>query len=304
MAAYIPNPSPVQSNLKGILWMLFYAVAISVMHTSIRFVSEGMHPFEIAFFRCVFALITVAPFFIRQGWAPLRTKRFPMLLTRGVINIYCMLAFFYAVSIVPLAEITALSFSAPIFAVVLAVFIFKEKVGLRRWSAIFVGFLGTVVILRPGFQEFSLGQFLVLSSAFAWAICIIIVKELGKTETSVTIATYMSLVMAPLSLIAAVGVWVWPTPEQWFWLAFIGIIGGAGQMAMTESLRSAPTHVVSPIDFTRLIFIATLGFIFFDQVPDGFVWAGGTLIIGATVFITYREHQLGKALKTPIEAVP
>lgn len=280
--------------------MLFYAVAISGMHTGIRYVSEGMHPFEIAFFRCVFALVTVAPFFIGQGLRPLKTKRFPMLLTRGVINIYCMLAFFYAVSLVPLAELTALSFSAPIFAVVLAVFIYKEKVGFRRWSAIGIGFLGTLVILRPGFQEFSLGQFLVLSSAFAWAICIIIVKDLGKTESAVTITTYMSLVMAPLSLIAASTVWIWPTPEQWAWLAFIGIVGGAGQMAMTESLRIAPTHVVSPIDFTRLLFISTLGYIFFDQIPDAYVWSGGAMIIGATVFITYREHQLGKAQKTVV----
>ncbi len=284
--------------------MLFYAVAISVMHTSIRFVSEGMHPFEIAFFRCVFALITVAPFFIREGWGPLKTKQFPMLVLRGVINIYCMLAFFYALSIVPLAEITALSFSAPIFTVVLAVFIFKEKVGMRRWAAIFIGFIGTAVILRPGFQEFSLGQFLVLSAAIAWAVCMLIIKEVGRTESSVTIATYMSIVMAPLSFIAALTVWIWPTPEQWIWLAFIGITGGVGQLAMTEALRCAPTHVVSPIDFTRLIFISTFGYIIFDQVPDGFVWAGGSLIIGATVFITYREHQLGKARKTPVAEAP
>lgn len=284
--------------------MLAYAIAISIMHTSIRFVSDGMHPFEIAFFRCVFALIAVAPFFIREGWAPLKTKHFPMLLLRGVINVYCMLAFFYALSIVPLAEITALSFSAPIFVVVLAVFIFKEKVGMRRWAAIFIGFIGTIVILRPGFQEFSLGQFLVLSSAIAWAACMIIIKQVGKTESSVTIATYMSLVMAPLSFIAALTVWIWPTPEQWVWLIFIGIVGGAAQLMMTESLRCAPTHVVSPIDFTRLIFISTLGYIIFDQVPDNFVWAGGTLIIGATVFITYREHVLGKTNKTPTVEVP
>ena len=292
-----PTSSPIQNIAKGILLMLFYAVLISMMHTSIRHVSDDMHPFEIAFFRCIFGLIPIIPFFIRQGWHPLRTKRFPLLLTRGVINIYCMLAFFFSVSIVPLAEVTALSFSAPIFAVILAVFIFKEKVGIRRWSAIFIGFIGTLIILRPGFQDFSIGQFLVLSSAFAWAICMIIIKQLGKTESSVTITAYMSIVMAPLSLIAALFVWTWPSWEQLGWLAFIGILGGLGQLAMAESLRSAPTHVVSPIDFTRLIFIALMGYVFFDQIPDVFVWAGGSLIIGATVFITYREHKLRESRK-------
>ena len=277
--------------------MLFYAVLISMMHTSIRHVSDDMHPFEIAFFRCVFGLIPLIPFFIRQGFHPLRTKRFPLLMTRGLINIYCMLAFFYSVSIVPLAEVTALSFSAPIFAVILAVFIFKEKVGIRRWSAIFIGFIGTVIILRPGFQAFSLGQFLILSSAFAWAICMIIIKELGKTESSITITAYMSITMAPLSLIAALFFWTWPTWEQLGWLAFIGILGGLGQMAMTESLRCAPTHVVSPIDFTRLIFISLMGYVIFDQIPDVFVWGGGSLIIGATAFIAYREHKLREIRK-------
>ena len=284
--------SPKQNTTKGILLMLFYAILISMMHTGIRYVSEDMHPFEIAFFRCVFGLIPIIPFFIHQGLTPLKTKRFPMLFTRGVINIYCMLAFFFSVSIVPLAEVTALSFSAPVFVVILAVFIFKEKVGIRRWAAIFVGFIGTVIILRPGFQDFSLGQFLVISSAFAWAICMIIIKELGKTESSVTITAYMSLVMAPLSFIAALFVWTWPTMEQLGWLAFIGIVGGIAQMAMAESLRSAPTHVVTPIDFTRLIFIAIMGYVIFDQVPDIFVWIGGSIIISATAFIAYREHKL------------
>ena len=183
------------------------------------------------------------------------------------------------------------------FVVILAVFIFKEKVGIRRWAAIFVGFIGTVIILRPGFQDFSLGQFLVISSAFAWAICMIIIKELGKTESSVTITAYMSLVMAPLSFIAALFVWTWPTMEQLGWLAFIGIVGGIAQMAMAESLRSAPTHVVTPIDFTRLIFIAIMGYVIFDQVPDIFVWIGGSIIISATAFIAYREHKLKSVKK-------
>lgn len=284
--------------------MLCYSVLIAFMHTSIRHVSENIHPFEIAFFRCLFALLVFIPFFVQSGLAPLRTKRLPLLLTRGIINIYCMLAFFFSVSIIPLAEATALSFSAPIFAVILAVFVFKEKVGLRRWSAIFAGFIGTMIILRPGFQEFSQGQFLVLTSAFAWAICIMIVKELGRTESSITITIYMSLVMAPLSLIPALFVWVWPTWEQMAWLVMIGILGGLGQFTMAESLRRAPTYVVSPIDFTRLIFVALLGYFFFDQVPDIYVWFGGTLVIGATVFITYREHQLKKALKTPLVEAP
>jgi len=286
--------------LKGILWMLLGAVFMSAMHTSIRHTSAGIHPFEIAFFRNVFALLVVLPWLIKQYGAPLRTKRLGMLVVRGALNTFCMMGFFYALSITPLAEAAALSFTSGIFAALLAIFIFNEKVGLRRWSAIFVGFIGVFVVLRPGFETIGLGQMLVLSSALGWGVCMMVIKSLGRTESALTITTYMSLVMAPLSLIPALFVWTWPTWEQLAWLAWIGILGGVGQYAMTEALRKAPTHVVTPIDFTRLLFIALFAYLFFGEVPDVYVWIGGVLIFGGTAFIAYREHKLRQAVTAPV----
>lgn len=277
-------------NLTGMTWMCAYAALMAGMHVFVRLVSEGMHPFEIVFFRNLFALVVLVPWFWRLGLAPLRTRRFGLLFGRGALNTVCMMGFFYALSIGNLAEIAALSFTAPIYAVLIGIFIFREQVGTWRWSAILVGFLGVLVIIRPGFGEIGLSQMLVLVTAFGWAVCMVMIKALGKTESAVTITAYMSLVMAPLSLVPASFVWIWPSWEQLGLLLVLGALGGAGQLALTQSLRLAETHVVTPFDFLRLVFVAILGYLVFGQVPDGFIWVGGAMIFSAVAFIAYREH--------------
>ena len=265
-------------------------LSMSAMHASIRHVSAGLHPFEIAFFRLVFGLLPLLPWFIKLGWSPLKTKRPGMIVFRGVLNLVCMLAFFVALAITPLAEVTVLVFTAPIFATMLAVFVFGEKVGLLRWGAIGFGFLGALVVLRPGFEALSLGSALALFAAIVWGVCLIIIKSLGKTDSSLTITVYMSLVMAPLSLLPALLVWQWPTAEQFLWLVAIGVFGGIGQMAMAEALRIGDTHVVMPIDFVRLIWISAIAYVAFAEVPGFYTWLGGAMIFAATGFITWRER--------------
>jgi len=284
--------TPQQNNLKGVMWMLVCGISMSAMHSSIRHVSADLHPFEIAFFRLLFGLLPLAPWFIKLGWAPLRTKRLGLMTFRGVLNLVCMLAFFMALAITPLAQVTALGFSAPIFATVLAVFVFGEKVGVQRWSAIAFGFLGALVVIRPGFETVSLGAALALSAAIIWGICLVIIKTLGRTESSLTITVYMSLIMAPLSLIPALWFWQTPTAEQFMWLIAIGITGGTGQMAMAEALRVGETHVVMPIDFSRLIWVSVIAFLAFAEVPGLFTWIGGAMIFAATAFIAWRERAL------------
>ncbi|MEK9752205.1 MAG: DMT family transporter [Rhodospirillaceae bacterium] len=277
-------------NLKGMLWMAAYAAFISSMHVCIRLVSADMHPFEIAFFRNLFALVVVVPWFWKLGVEPLRTKRLGLLVARGTLNTFCMLAYFTALSIGNLAEITALSFTAPIYATIIGMFVFGERVGIRRWVAILIGFAGVLVILRPGFQTIGQSQILVLTSAFGWAACMVMVKALGRTESAITITTYMSLVMTPLSLVPALYHWTWPTPEQYAWLLLLGALGGLGQLMMTQALRLGETHVITPIDFLRLVFMSLLGFLILDQVPDRFMWIGAMMIFSAVAFIAYREH--------------
>jgi drug/metabolite transporter (DMT)-like permease len=286
-------------NLRGLMWMLLSGILISGMHGSIRYVSTSIHPFEIAFFRLLFGLLPLLPWLARLGWAPLKTNRFGLLALRGALNVFCMLAFFYSLSIAPLVEVTTLAFSAPIFATIAAMIIYKEKIGLRRWVAIAIGFLGVLVVLRPGFQEISEGQILALSAAVGWSACMVMIKSLGRTETSLTITLYMSLVMAPLALIPALWFWEWPTEDQLIWLMAIGVLGGAGQMAMAEALKVGDTHVVMPVEFTRLIWISVIAYVVFAELPGLYTWIGGGIIFLATAFIAWRERVAAITVSPP-----
>ena len=281
-------------RLRGITLMLIATLSFSGMHATIKHVSTDMHPFEIAFFRNFFGLVALFPFFIRHGLAPLRTSRIGLHMGRVGLNIGSMIAFFYAISITPLAEVIALSFAAPIFATLLAIFFFRETVGLTRWTAIFLGFAGTLVILRPGYEAITLGPVLALMAAMTWGSAVIIIKSLSKYDSSVTITAYMVLFMTPLSLIPALFVWEWPTLEQLAWLALVGSFGTAGHLTMNVAIKVAPTNVVMPIDFVRLIWVAIIGYFIFAEVPDIFVWIGGAMIFASGIWIAHAENRSRK----------
>ncbi len=299
MAAGHNRSDRAAGNLRGIALMLLSTLAISCMLGAVRHVSQTVHPLEIAFFRMLFGLIAVVPWFFTLGLKPLRTRRLGLLGVRGVLNIIAMWAFFICLGLIPLDEATALSFTAPIFATLLAVITFREVVSARRWVAIGVGFLGTLVVLRPGFQEVSTGALLALCAAFIWGACMIIIKSLSRTESSVTITLYMSVVMTPLALVPALFVWSWPTGGELAWLITIGTLGGVGQLAIAQALKEAEAHVVMPVDFVKLAWVSIIGYVAFAESPTVYTWVGGAMIFSVTSFIAYREHALRKAGRAP-----
>lgn len=274
--------------------MAIAAAAFSAMHAGIRFVAVDMHPFEIAFFRVVFGFVALAPVFLRIGWTPLRTTKIRLFGLRGMLNAIAMLMFFYGLAITPLATVAALGFTAPLFATVLAMLFLGEVVRLRRWTAIAIGFLGTVVILRPGIIEIGLGPLLIVASAVVWSVALMIIKVLTRTESSVTITAYASIFLAPVCLVAAWPFWTWPTVEQLIWLAAIGGVGTIAQTAMNQSFKLADASAVLPVDFTKLLWAAAIGFVVFDEVPDVWTWAGGAMIFASATYIGIRESRLKK----------
>ncbi len=286
-------PAVVTGNaLKGILLMFGSTFFFASMHASIRHVSVTIHPFEIAFFRSLFALVVVLPWFVRLGLEPLRTQRLGLHAARAAFNVFAMLSFFYALSIAPLSEVTALGFTAPIFATLLAALVFREVVRLRRWAAIAAGFTGVLIILRPGFEQVGLGQLLVLFSSMIWACALLVIKTLSRTNSSVTITSYMALLMMPLILVPAAFVWQWPDGQQLLWLVLIGVLGGTGQLCVAEALHQADTALVMPFDFCKLLWITILAYLAFGEVPDQFTWLGGAVVFASVLYITLRERQL------------
>jgi drug/metabolite transporter (DMT)-like permease len=266
----------------------------ATMHALVRHVSGDLHPFEIAFFRSVFGLLTLLPLIFRYGPAAFVSGQPRLQLLRGVVSGMSLMCWFYGLSIVPLAEATALSFTNAIFASLGAVIFLRERMGIRRWSAVVVGLAGALIILRPGEAAVSVGALIVLVAAACWGGGTVIIKRLSRTDSAVTIALWMATMMIVVSIIPASLVWVWPTPGQLLWLVLIGALASIGTLAYTQALKLAEATLIIPTDFTRLVWASAIGFFFFAEVPDAWTWTGGLLIIGSTIYIALREVRLGK----------
>jgi drug/metabolite transporter (DMT)-like permease len=291
-AARLPAP------VRGVLLMAIAAAMFVCMHAIIRDLGKNaaLHPFEIAFFRSFLGLFILAPLLIRQRFRPLRTNNMKMLFLRGAVNAAAMLMFFHGLSITPLAEATALSFTAPLFATLLAMLFLGEVVRIRRWIAILIGFAGTLVIIQPGVTEVGLGPILILTATILWSFALIIIKSLTRTESNVTITVYASVFLSPFTLVAASFVWRWPTVEEAGWLCLIAFLGTIAQIAMNQSLKLADASVVLPVDFSKLIWAAFIGFFFFGELPDIYTWIGGAMIFISTTYIAVRESRLKKQI--------
>jgi drug/metabolite transporter (DMT)-like permease len=276
---------------RGAIMMCLSTVAFAVMHVTVRHVSKELPPFEIAFFRNLFGLAVLLPILIGGRMSFLRTKRLGLHAFRGLINIAAMLLFFTAVSTTPLAKVTALSFTAPVFAAVLSVLVLGEKFRMRRWAAILIGFLGMLIIIRPGFAVVDAGSLMVLAAAALWAVAMIIIKILSRTESSVAIVAWMGVFLSIYSLGPALWVWRDPSPAAWAWLVFIGLTGTLAQVALSQSLKETDPTAVLPFDFLKLIWTAILAAWLFGEIPDLYTWIGAGVIFAAGLYIANRERR-------------
>ena len=266
----------------------------------------GMHPFQIAFLRNVFALAFMLPWLVRHGRVGLRTQRLNMHLWRAAVGLIAMLTWFSAIAYLPLAEAVALNFTVPLFATAGAALFLGEAVRARRWTATVVGFLGVVVILRPGFTEFTPLMTLPVIAAGFMAVSILLVKSLSRTEAPAAIVTYMNLLLTPLSLLPALFVWRWPTLTELALGLFIGLCAALAHNAFTRAFVQADASAVMPFDYSRLPFVAVVGYLLFAEVPDGWTWVGAAIIAGAAIYIAQRESRVARerpTLQVSAEAV-
>lgn len=287
---WIPPP------VRGALWMVLSCACFASTLTIVKYASAGVHPFEIAFFRNGFSLLLMLPWFLRVGLAPLRTRRFGMHLLRTISTLSVMLCGFTAVSLMPVADMMALTFTAPLFATLGAALFLGEKVGGRRWTAVVVGFAGAMIILRPGIQALTLPVLLALATAVLIACSLLLIKSLARTEPVAAIVFYVSLLLTALSLPPALTVWTTPSPEELWWLAAIGLVGTVDQIAITRSFAATDASAVLPFDFARLIFAAILGYLVFAERPDLWTWVGAAIILGATFDSGRREARHARKL--------
>lgn len=275
--------------------MLAATAVLTCMHATVRHVSDGMHPFEITFFRNLFGLAAIAPLALRAGMASIRSRQPGLQIVRSGFGLAAMLTWFYGLSVVPIAQATALSFTSVIFGSIGAALVLGERMRLRRWSAVAAGFVGTLVILRPGFGEADPAALIVVLSSVCWAGALLTVKRLSATDSVVCIVTWNCVLLTVLSLPVAIPVWVAPTLEQLAWLLLIGMLATLGHLAMTGAFKASDATIVFPVDYTRLVWASVIGYLAFSEVPDIWTWVGGTIIFASTTYIAYREVALKRA---------
>jgi drug/metabolite transporter (DMT)-like permease len=284
----------LSSNTQGMIWMILSGIGFVLAHTVVRHFSFVLHPFVVTFFIMLFGAFVVLPSFARHGLGPLRTSRLKLHIARSVCIVIAVVTMYYALSTTPLAIVTALSFLVPIFSTLLAWPLLGEKLRLRRFLAIIVGFGGSLIILRPGFVDVGLGQILVIISALFFSLSVLLIRTLGRTDSSITITSYTVLLSTSLSLLPALFVWQWPSWEQLAFLAPGGIAAATGILFLSHALRLAATNVVMPLDYMRLLWAALLGFLFFSEIPNQFTWLGATVILASATYVGYREAQQRK----------
>ena len=285
--------------LPAIALIVGSSLCFALMHSLIRLVSRDVDPIQIAFFRNLFGLVIFIPIIARTGLSIFKTSHLGLHCGRALLNVMAMLAFFTALSMTEVAKATALGFTAPIYTAVLSVLFLGERFRLRRWSAILCGFVGMLIILRPGIIEIDLGAILVLASAGIWGVVMIVIKFLGRTESSLTITAYMNVMLGVLSFVPALLVWSNPPLYLWGLMVVIGIVGTLGQVGLAEALKRADATFILPFDFLRLIWAAAFGYALFSEVPDFFTWVGGAVIFSSTLYLAYRER-----VKSPHRALP
>ncbi|WP_411834991.1 DMT family transporter [Pseudoxanthomonas mexicana] len=274
--------------------MLGSTLFFGLMVVAIRLASQTLHTFEIAFFRNFFGLIVALPLLLRHGPGFLKTQQFPRYLFRCVIGICSMLAGFWAIGQLPLAQAVSLSYSTPLFVTLAAAALLNEQVRARRWTAVFLGFVGVLIIVRPGTSGFSMGAIVAVLAAVLSSIVAIQIKQLSHTEPADRIVIYTTLLWVPMSLLPALGVWEWPRGITWLWVIAAGAMGTGGHMLWTRALKLGEVSALTPISFMQLPIVAVFGWWLFDETLDRWTLLGASIILGANAYIAHREAVLAR----------
>jgi len=280
---------PTNNALRGILYMLLAVAVWSTMLVLIKSLSTQYTSFEILFIRTMVGLIILAPLFHRTGFSGLKTKRLPLHLARGTFAYFGMLGLFIGIGEIPLSEVISLSFTQPIFIVLLAGLLLGEKLNKVRGLAMAGGLAGVLIVLRPGFTEIGFGAMVVLGGAVCYAVSNICIKKLTATENMVATTAWVNIVMCPLAAIPAFFFWITPSWPDMALLTGVGITGTLGVWFVSKAYQATEMSAVVPFDFLRLPIVATAGWLWFDEATDIRTVAGAVVIFASTYALARAE---------------
>lgn len=276
--------------------MVLSVLLFAGMDALVKWVS-ARHPVgQIVFFRNAFAFIPILLFLPGGGGlAALKTRRPAGHILRALAGIGAMVCFFGAFSLMPLSEAVAIGQAGPIFLTALSVPLLGEKVGIRRWSAVVAGFVGVLVMTRPGAGVFDPAALLAVAGAVLYALAMISIRRLSATERPLTIVFYFTLCAAFAGALSLPFQWVTPAPLDLVFLISIGLIGGFAQFAMTQAFRLAPVAIIAPYEYGALVFAMMFGYLIWGEVPDAFLLIGAAIVVASGLYILHRETVLSRA---------
>jgi len=280
--------------MRAALLMLGSTMAFGLMAVAIRYATRYVPTQEVAFFRNAFGLLALLPMLLRPGHAPLKTQQLPRYFVRSAIGLGSMLCAFWALGHLPLAQAVSLSYSTPLFVTIAAVLWLGETVRIRRWAAVVVGFIGVLVIVRPGTAGFTAGSLVAVAAAVLSSLVAIQIKQLTRVDSADTVVLYTYVFWVPLSLVPALFVWVWPSGMAWLWLLATGVLGTVGQLLWTRALRLGEVSALTPISFLQLPLVTLLGWLLFNESVDRWTLIGAGIILAANAYIAHREAVLSR----------
>lgn len=291
-ARRIANPlAALPPVILGPLWMVTAGLGYTLASACTRQLSSDYSTIQLAFLRCVVAVVFFVPMFMRNGIGVMKTTVFPLHLLRSFLTYGAMLTWFYAVSVIPVSDYTALLYAQPIFTILFAVIILGETAGARTWVAVAVAFVGALIILRPGFQVIHLGMVAALVTGVLFASVNTAVRFLSRTDASKVIVAYANILILFISFVPAMFVWKTPLVADLPAIAGIGVFALLGQYGITRAISIADARVVQPFDFSRLITAAIVGWIAFGETSDIYTWTGALVIFCASYYVIVFERR-------------
>ena len=273
----------------------------SFMGAGVKFLSDDLHPIIICFYRSLMGLILITPFVARNNFKALHTKNMRLQIFRASINIISMICWFSAIGMMHFEKATALGFTTPLFTTVLAVVVLGEVIRFHRTAALLLGFIGIIIIIRPGYVPFEFGTVLMLIASFSFSFVLIFVKKLSATDSSLTIIFYHLLYMTPVFFILSLFYWENINLYQLIVFTLMGASGLLSHWCLAQAFKMSDTTFVMPLQFTKLIWASLIGLFIFAEQPDIWTWVGGIIIFISVVYITYREAFKKKGTQKPIQ---
>ena len=288
-------------NVRGAIWILLAALFFSIGVVFIKDLGQRIHITQILFVRQMVMLLTVMPILISGFPLILKTNHFHIHMARVFLALIAMLTGFSAVIHIPLAQATAISFAKTFFVTLFAIWILKEKVGVRRWSAALVGFVGILIMIRPDSDGLNGWAMAAVVGAAAAGMVMIILRYLSRFERPITILSYQAIFIGILVLPPALYYWETPTAEEWVMLLLVGLTSLLGQWFNIRAFRVGEATAIASLDYTRLLYATLFGAMFFSEWPTTETFIGAGIIIAASLYTVLREAQLGKKLARSAE---